>query len=154
MNFQIFMDMINEVLDSVIMPMIVAGCTALFVMIRKYAKKIVSAIEAKIELEMLVKTNEVKSQLLAEIDKMVESAVGSNMQLADQMKSVGIKLTDEQKEELQSKAKTMVMNSLPITLTEKDGVLMKLIGGEERLNNIIDASIEKFVYKYKLAKRK
>lgn len=154
MDFQIFMDMINEILDSVIMPMIVAGCTALFVMIRKYVKRIAEAIEAKIELEMLVKTNEVKSQLLAEIDKMVESAVGSNMQLADQMKSVGIKLTDDQKAELQLKAKNLVKNSLPITLTDKDGVLMKLVGGPERLDNIIDASIEKFVYKYKLAKKK
>lgn len=154
MDFQIFMDMINEILDSVIMPMIVAGCTALFVMIRKYVKRIAEAIEAKIELEMLVKTNEVKSQLLSEIDKMVESAVGSNMQLADQMKSVGIKLTDDQKAELQLKAKNLVKNSLPITLTDNDGVLMKLVGGPERLDNIIDASIEKFVYKYKLAKKK
>ena len=41
------------------------------------------------------------------------------------------------------------MNSLPVSLTDKDGNLNKILGGTDRLEAIIETSLKKYVYEYK-----
>ena len=100
----------------------------------------------------LEKETAVRKKLLDTIESCVEAAVGSNMQLADSMKEDGNSLTEEQIAKLNKNVKTLVYSSLPSSLTEEDGTLMKIIGGPDKLEALIDAMMEKYVYEYKIKK--
>lgn len=145
----------NELIDKAVdllLPVLMSTGSYLFIMAKKYISRIVKSIEAKNDLDSMVKLNEMKSLLLKEIGIAVDSAVGSNMQIADKMKEMNEnhKLTDEQVKELGDTAKKLIMDSLPDTLTKEDGSLMNIIGGSDKLNSIIDGMLEKYVYEYKL----
>lgn len=144
----------NELIDKAVdllLPVVMSTGSYLFIMAKKYISRIVKSFEAKNDLESMVKLNEMKSLLLKEIGTTVDSAVGSNMQLADKMKegNEDHKLTDDQVKELNATAKKLIMDSLPDTLTKEGGSLLNIIGGNDKLNSIIDGMLEKYVYEYK-----
>jgi hypothetical protein len=74
------------------------------------------------------------------------------MQLAEQMKELTGYLTEEQSAQLANTAKQNVYNFLPASLTKEGEPLNDIIGGTARLDSIIETSIEKHVYEYKIKK--
>lgn len=145
-------EIINSLVNNVLLPLLMSLGSAILIAVRNYIKRIVKSIEAKNDLESLTKLNEMKSLLLNEIGTIVDAAVGSNMQLADKMKSDNEdhKLTEDQVNELSKAARTLIMSALPPTLTEENGSLLNIIGGKDRLDTIIDGMLEKYVYEYKI----
>jgi len=147
---------INEVLDilinSIMIPLLLALASSAVVIVKSYGKKIVDSIIAKNDLESISQKNTIKTLLLEQLQKIVETAVGSNMQTADQFKIECPKLTDEQKQILLDAAKECIMASLPPQLKDDDSDLLTIIGGKEQLEVIIDNMIEKVVYDYKMKK--
>ena len=142
-----------ELATNALKPILMAAGTAAAgsvpIIIKSYAGKISKSIETKNELESLTKVNEQRETLMKQIGISVKAAVASNMQAADKMKSGGNKLSDDQVDELQRNAKQLALDSLPESLTTKDGVLNNIIGGNDRLNSIIDGYLEQYVYEYK-----
>lgn len=145
-------DMMSNLVNNILLPLILSLGSAILVTGKNYVKRIVKSIEAKNDLESLTKLNEMKSLLMNEIGTIVEAAVGSNMQLADKMKSQNEdhKLTEEQVTELGTAAKDLVMRALPASLTDENGSLLNIIGGKDRLDAIIEGLLEKSVYDYKI----
>lgn len=145
-------DVISSIISitkGILEPLVLTCVGWLSVYITKCIKRYMDGIEAKNELNNMNKVNEMRSSLLKEIELNVRAAVGSNMQIANKMKSHGKKLTNEQINELQKTVKTLVMDSLPESLTTEDGVLLKIIGGKNRLDIIINNMLETAVYEYK-----
>lgn len=136
--------------DYIIVPIIAAIGVAIVVVIKHRADKIAKSVVAKNELDEMGKKNTIRKDIISSLSTVVEAAVGSNMQLADAMKKSGNGLTPEQVAELNRTAKELVLNSLPPSLTNDDGVLLEIIGGRDRLDAIITSMMEKYVYEYKL----
>lgn len=151
---EVFTEALQQFFSTVLIPAIIAGGAAIIALANKYAKQYLNNLEVKHEVENMAKTTEIKNNILGEIKTIVESVVGSNMALADDFKngSADGKLTDEQSKTIKTSVKTMVMSSLPDSLTADDGVLLKVIGGKDRLDIIIDNLIERAVYDYKIKK--
>ena len=63
--------------------------------------------------------------------------------------SNGEHLTDEQAAELRKSAYNFVMNTLPPSLKEDDGILLEIIGGKDTLDALIRSMNDKYVYEYK-----
>lgn len=146
-------ELLQEFFNTILIPAIIAGAAYLLTLIKKYANRYVNSLEVKHELENLAKTAEIKTIILNEIRTIVGEVVGSNMQIADAAKKDnGGHLTDEQSMKIHKTVKDVVMVSLPQSLTEKDGVLLNVVGGSERLEVIIDNMISKAVYDYKIKK--
>ena len=100
------------------------------------------------------KKNTIRNELLVTLSEVVKAAVASNMELSDQMKQNGHKLTDDEIRELNGTVMRLVMNTLPPSLTNDDGVLLEIIGGKDKLESIIKSMMEKYVYEYKIDKLK
>lgn len=148
------MDALQKVFDTALIPAIMGACAYIIALGKKYAKKWADQMEAKHELDNMAKRSELKNTLLKEIKTIVDSVVGSNMQLADAKKMEnGGKLTDSQSADIRLAAEEVIMASLPESLTSEDGVLLKVIGGSDRLHIIIDSMIDQAVYDYKLKKK-
>lgn len=142
----------SSLMDNLLTPVLAVLGGALVYILKHWLDKVSKSIIAKNELEELEKTNSIRQDLLKTISEQVDAAVGANMQLADKMKESGHTLSDEQISELNNNAKELVMNALPPSLSEKDGVLLEMIGGPERLDKIIDTFMENSVYQWKLKK--
>lgn len=136
--------------DHVMIPIIIAIGVALAFVVKHYADKVSKSIVAKNEISAMEKQSSVRKELLTTLSTIVEAAVGSNMQIANTMKASGQKLTPEQISELNQSAKKLVINSLPPSLTNENGVLLEIIGGKEKLDAVIDSMMEKYVYEYKI----
>lgn len=147
MDWNMFM---NSVFEHITVPIIILVGGVILAVLKPYAKKITASLTMKNEMESLEKMTQAKSNFIEQLDKLVESAVAANMQLAETMKANGHKLTDEQIQELNQSAKDLVMSSLPIDTLDPEGDLYKLIGGEEKLDKMITSLMEKHVYAYKL----
>lgn len=149
MDFYTFM---VAVFEHITVPIIILVGGVIIAVLKPYAKKITTSLTTKNEMEYLEKMTTAKSNLMEQLDKLVESAVASNMQLADKMKENGHKLTDDEISELNRSAKDLVISSLPIEVLDPDGDLYKLIGGDDKLDKMIMGLMEKHVYVYKLQK--
>ena len=149
MNIDEFM---NFLVNNVLLPLLIAIGSAMLIVAKSYIKRIMKSIEAKNDLESLMKLNEMKSTLINEIGIIVDAAVGSNMQLADKMKSENenCKLTNDQMKLLNESAKELIMKALPESLTNENGSLLNIIGGKDKLDAIIEGMLEKYVYEYKI----
>jgi len=92
-----------------------------------------------------------KNQLIDGIDKVVEAAVCANMQLAEELKdhSREHKLTPAQANQLHDATKQLIYNSLPNTLKNENGELLKLIGGKQVINTLIENMMEKHIIEWK-----
>lgn len=147
-------EFIKVVTDNILTPAILIIASAVIIIVKNYAKKISDSIVTKNEIDALEKTQAAKEKILKEVASAVEAAVGSNMQTANDIKASGNKLTDEQSDELKNNAKKIALASLPTSITDEDGSLMKIIGGKEKLDTIIDSYIEKYVYEYQVKEGK
>lgn len=143
---------INALFENLAIPIIAAIGIIVVNVVKSFGKKITDSIVAKNEAESLEKVFAVKSYVIQEISTIVEAAVASNMQIAEDMKKAGQKLTEEQQYQLQQSAKELVLNSLPASLTQEDGSMIQIIGGQEKLDALISAMMEKSVYEYKIKK--
>lgn len=145
---------VAEQIFDIMKPVAITAVSSLPVFVGKYGKKALTSFEAKNELDSLCKVNETKTTILKEVETIVNSAVGSNMQLADKMKENGEKLSEDQIKALKESTKKMIYASLPASLTEEDGVLLNIVGGQDKLDTIIENMREKAVYDYKINKNK
>lgn len=141
----------SYVLDHIFVPVMIVIGTALVIVVKHYADKIAKSIVAKNEISSMSKENTVRNELIKTLDEMVKAAVASNMDLSKKLKENGRKLTDNEIMELNNTVTTLVMNSLPPSLTNDDGVLLEIIGGRDKLDAIIRSMMEKYVYEYKIA---
>lgn len=149
MDFYTFM---TAVFEHITVPIIILVGGVIIAVLKPYAKKITTSLTTKNEMEYLEKMTAAKSNLMDQLDKLVESAVASNMQLAEKMKENGHKLTEDEISELNRSAKDIVVSSLPIEVLDPEGDLYKLIGGDDKLDKMIMSLMEKHVYAYKLQK--
>lgn len=135
--------------EHIITPALIAFGGIILGMVKHYAEKISKSIEAKNEMSNIEKQATLRNQLIQTISEAVKAAVASNMDTAKKMKIGGNKLTDEQIAKLNQSAINIVLASLPPALTEDGGSLLEVIGSKEKLNNLINAFLEKYVYEYK-----
>ena len=143
------MDTILEAFaDKLIIPIIAVLGTALVVIIQGFTSRIAKSIELNNRLSDIEKEAAIRERLLSILGQAVQSAVGSNMQLAESMKESG-KLTPEQIKQLQDSAKQRVWNSLPPTLLNEESIT-KILGGRDQINELISTMIEQYVYEYKM----
>lgn len=140
----------NAIFDNIAIPILAAFGGIIVYLIKSFADRITKSIVAKNEAASMEKVFETKSYIIKEIDGIVAAAVASNMQIAEDMKKAGQKLTEEQIEQLQNSAKELVLNSLPASLTEESGSMIQIVGGQDKLYSLINALMEKYVYEYKL----
>lgn len=145
----------STIMSSLILPIILAFCGGIVFIIKRYVDKITKSITTKNEIEGMTKANELKQQLLVEVEKTVNTAVANNMPKADKYKELNNdnKLTAEQIEELKKSAHDLTYAMLPNSMTEKDGYLLDIIGNKEKLDILIYSYIEKATYDYKLKKK-
>ena len=141
-------EVVSTVMDNLILPAILIIAAVLIAMIKKFLEKITRSIEIKNEMGTLEKRISIRNKLITLISENVKAAVAANMQLANEYKEQGRKLTPEEAENLRKSANQLVMGSLPESL-KGDGVLLEIIGGTETLQVLINALIEKYVYEYK-----
>ena len=145
-----FLEVIQIIIDNLAVPILIAIGGGLAVIAGKWIEKIGDSITVKNEIESIEKRTKARKDILDSLAPMVESAVASNMQLADTMRQRNGKLTEEDAAELNKSAQNLIMHTLPSSLTEDDGVLLEIIGGREQLEAAIKVMIEKYVYEYKL----
>lgn len=149
----VFIKYLQDFFDTALIPAIIGGGAYLLKLIAKYGKQYAKSLEAKHALEQMSKKTEIKNTLLVEIRTIVESIVGSNMQMADAIKKEnGGHLTDEQSVDIKNQVKELITIALPDDLTEEGGVLLDIIGGKKCLDTIISNMIDCAVYDYKLKK--
>ena len=141
----------QAITDNVLIPIVAILGATLVLVLESCLKKVADSIVNKNAMSDLEKEAATRKKLLDTIASCVEAAVGSNMQLADLMKSNG-SLTEEQIHELNESAKKIIYAGLPTSLTDEDGALMKIIGGPEKLEALIVAMMEQYVYEYKIKK--
>lgn len=147
MEFYNFIQMIEE---HVILPIIIAFGAAILIICKHFFDKISKSIVAKNEISEMQKQVSIRNELMNTIQEAVKTAVASNMQTANAMKSGGRKLDEDQIKELNDNAMKLIIGYLPPSLTEEGGLLLEYIGSREKLDNMIYAMIEKTVYDYKI----
>ena len=142
----------SAIFDNIGIPILACLGGIIVFVLKSLGDRVTKSIVAKNEAASLEKVFAVKTYVMQEISTVVDAAVASNMQIADDMKRAGQKLTEEQVQQLQESAKTLVVNSLPASLTEENGSMIQVIGGPDKLDALITAMIEKSVYEYKIKK--
>lgn len=140
-------ELMSTLVSTVLIPIILVLGSALLVVIKSYADKITKSVIAKNESVQLESSSATKNNLVEGVDKVVLAAVEANMQLAEKYKenSGSNTLTPEQAKELHASAKNLIYSSLPINLVQEDNPLLKIIGGKQVLDNLIENMIEKHV---------
>ena len=142
--------LLSSIMDNIMSPILAVLGVALVFIFKNRFDKISKSIVAKNEIAEMKNKNTIRKELMEIIASNVEAAVASNMQIAAAMKSGGRKLTDADVKTLNESAKTLIMNSLPDSLTKEGEPLNDIIGGTTKLHTIIDALMEKYVYEYKV----
>lgn len=147
---EFFQSLGNAIMDNLMVPVIVVIAGGLIALFQPKINKIVQKHLAKEDMKELNEENTIRKDLLELIDRQVKSAVAANMSLANYIRRENNgDIPDEEGKKLAENAKQLVMNSLPVSLTDKDGNLNKILGGTDRLEAIIETSLKKYVYEYK-----
>ena len=139
----------KAVVDNILLPILVVIGSSLLVIAKTYVKRITDSIIAKNESVSLGNIASIKNHLLAEIATIVQAAVCTNMTIAESLKTGGIKLSDTDVSMLQDSAKQLIYQSLPPSLTDEAGSMLKIIGGKEKLDSIINGALEHAVIEAK-----
>lgn len=137
--------LMEAIIDNILLPIVVIIGSSLLLIVKSYAKKVTNSIISKNELMSLDNLTSIKNNLLSEIKTIVQAAVFTNMTLAENMKTGGKKLGDVEITMLQNSAKRLVYQSLPLSLTDENGPMLKIIGGQEKLDSIINGYLEQAV---------
>ena len=135
----------KAVVDNIVLPIIVVIGGALLTIVKTYAKKITESIIANNDVATLGNITSVKNNLLMEICTTVQAAVFTNMTIAESLKEGGRKLADQEISMLQESTKKLVYQALPDSLTDENGVMLKVIGGKDKLDAIISSNLEQAV---------
>ena len=138
------------ILDNLAVPILFAIGGGIAVWIGKWTDKVGNSIMVKNEIESIEKRTKARKDILEALRPAVESAVASNMQLADTMKEKNGYLSDDDIKMLNDTATELVLNTLPESLTSENGELLKIVGGKAQLDAAIKVMIEQYVYEYKL----
>ena len=147
---EFFQSLGNAIMDNLMVPVIVIIAGGLIAIFQPKINKIVQKHLAKEDMKELNEENTIRKDLISLIDSQVKSAVAANMSLANYIRRENNgDIPDEEGKKLAENAKQLVMNSLPVSLTDKDGNLNKILGGTDRLEAIIETSLKKYVYEYK-----
>ena len=147
---EFFQSLGNAIMDNLMVPVIVIIAGALIAIFQPKINKIVQKHLAKEDMKEINEENTIRKDLISLIDSQVKSAVAANMSLANYIRRENNgDIPDEEGKKLAENAKQLVMNSLPVSLTDKDGNLSKILGGTDRLEAIIETSLKKYVYEYK-----
>ena len=147
---EFFQSLGNAIMDNLMVPVIVIIAGALIAIFQPKINKIVQKHLAKEDMKEINEENTIRKDLISLIDSQVKSAVAANMSLANYIRRENHgDIPDEEGKKLAENAKQLVMNSLPVSLTDKDGNLNKILGGTDRLEAIIETSLKKYVYEYK-----
>ena len=147
---EFFQSLGNAIMDNLMVPIIVIFAGALIAIFQPKINKIVQKHLAKEDMKEINEENTIRKDLISLIDSQVKSAVAANMSLANYIRRENNgDIPDEEGKKLAENAKQLVMNSLPVSLTDKDGNLNKILGGTDRLEAIIETSLKKYVYEYK-----
>ena len=147
---EFFQSLGNAIMDNLMVPVIVIIAGALIAIFQPKINKIVQKHLAKEDMKEINEENTIRKDLISLIDSQVKSAVAANMSLANFIRRENNgDIPDEEGKKLAENAKQLVMNSLPVSLTDKDGNLNKILGGTDRLEAIIETSLKKYVYEYK-----
>ena len=147
---QFFQSLGNAIMDNLMVPVIVIIAGALIAIFQPKINKLVQKHLAKEDMKEINEENTIRKDLITLIDSQVKSAVAANMSLANYIRRENNgDIPDEEGEKLAENAKQLVMNSLPVSLTDEDGNLNKILGGTDRLEAIIETSLKKYVYEYK-----
>ena len=147
---EFFQSLGNAIMDNLMVPVIVIIAGALIAIFQPKINKIVQKHLAKEDMKEINEENTIRKDLISLIDSQVKSAVAANMSLANYIRRENNgDIPDEEGKKLAENAKQLVMNSLPLSLTDKDGNLNKILGGTDRLEAIIETSLKKYVYEYK-----
>lgn len=137
--------LMQAIIDNILLPIVVVIGSSLLFIVKSYAKKITNSVISKNELMSLDNLTSIKNNLLTEIQTIVQAAVFTNMKLAETMKTGGKKLEETEITMLQNSAKRLVYQSLPLSLTDENGPMLKIIGGQEKLDSIINGYLEQAV---------
>ena len=145
-----FISLIQTVIDHLGIPILIAIGGGFAVIASKWTEKIGNSITIKNEIDSIEKRTKARKSILETLEPAVQAAVASNMQLADTIRQNKGKLTQDDLVMLNNSAKELIMNTLPKSLTDEDGVLLDIIGGKAQLDAAIKVMIEKYVYEYKI----
>lgn len=145
-----FISLIQTVIDHLGIPILIAIGGGFAVIASKWTEKIGNSITIKNEIDSIEKRTKARKSILETLEPAVQAAVASNMQLADTIRQNKGKLTQDDIVMLNNSAKELIMNTLPKSLTDEDGVLLDIIGGKAQLDAAIKVMIEKYVYEYKI----
>lgn len=140
---------VKTIVDNILLPILVVIGSSLLVIVKSYAQKITESVIAKNEIVSLGNISLIKNNLLSEISTIVQAAVCSHMTLAEGLKSDGTKLSYSDVIMLQNSAKQLIYQSLPSSLTDENGAMLKIIGGKDKLDAIISGVIEHAVIEVK-----
>lgn len=146
------MEFLEILKTQLVLPLLI-GCIGVIIYLSKYyMDKVSKSIVIKNEMATMEKETAVRNQVIQTIAEGTKSAVALNMDTANLLKEHGGFLSENEITELNQSAINLVLASLPSSLTDEDGALSKLIGGQEKLISIIKLFMERYVYEYKLHK--
>lgn len=147
-------DALQLILENIAVPIIGAIGTALVIIVKQLGDRIVKSVIDKNSADEIEKAFKIQNLLMEKLDMIVKSAVASNMQIADDIKCSGKGISEQQAEVLRNSARDIIMKSLPTGITVGDNKqnVIDILGGEQRVNIMIDSLMEKYVYEYKLQK--
>ena len=145
-------EILSSIMDNLIVPGILVIAGVLITIVQKFLTRIAKSIEIRDEMATIEKQVSIRNKLIEILNDIVKTAVANNMQLADEWKKDGHKLSEEQQKQLKDTAVSLVYAALPNNLKDENGSLLEIIGGKDILNILISSLIEKFVYEYKIAK--
>lgn len=142
-------DIIQILVNYVLIPVILAIIPVVLVKLETYIKTMIVAYTEKAENESNSAINQVIVNALSQLETIVTSAVSANMVFADKFKEASVdgKLTEEEIIELQNLAKQLTYDTLPISF--KTGNLVEIIGGQEALDKLIGAMVERALIEIK-----
>lgn len=138
----------ETVVQNLAVPMVVILFGIALAIVQHYADKFVKLFIERQKVESVEKIASARQKLTQEIDSTTKSAVASTMDMVDEMKKSGKKLDAEQIATVNDSAKSIVFKSLPADISGMTP--SEILGGEDVLNIMINASIEKYVLDYKI----
>lgn len=135
-------------LNNLYIPVLIAILGIVLRIVQQYADKFVELFNKRQKIESMEKIATVRDKLVMELDKNVQAAVASNIDMADKMKAAGHKLDEGQIREINESAKVIIMKSLPSDINGMTPA--EILGGEHVMNSMIDSFMEKHVLEYKI----
>ncbi|MCM1439523.1 MAG: hypothetical protein NC131_10045 [Roseburia sp.] len=138
----------ETVIQNLWVPLLVVAFSVVIGIAKHYADLFVKMFTERQKVESVEKIASARQKLTQEIDSTTEAAVASTMDMVDNMKKSGKKLTQEQIATVNDSAKSIVFKSLPLDISGMTP--SEILGGEDVLNIMIDAAIEKYVLDYKI----